>query len=1447
MTRINTNVSSLVARTRLERSNADLNQALTRLSTGLRINDGRDDPAGLIASESLRSDIVSTQRAITNSERANQLIATADSGLGQVSALLNDIRGLVSEAANTGALSDEQIEANQLQVDSSLEAIDRIAQITTFQGRRLLDGSLGFITTGVDSTKIQGLQIDQANFGTLSEIGVSVEVVEQATRGSLNFSQGAVAEDVNLQVAGRLGTEAISIAGGSDIASIAKSVNQVSDATGVSAILESGATKGEISVTSLGLDNDIVLTAEEAGFDPGNVNVRYSLGTSDATTVNFTQGTGSASDTLDIQLRSQDYVAATASVDDGGAALGDTAKYHIDSEGANNDLFLTANNAGSDAARFTITTVDSAAGGLAFAFDKNARTLQIDLGGDTKTAIQVRDAINGLTGANQVGETFTASIATVDGDSGTNLGTGNFAVDAKNKIYEIANGTGADENALEFTAKVKGAEFNDVAVHFVDGKAFDGATGAITAGSEKAFYFHDARKAQAYVDLYNEVGTDDDVDFVIQAVQGGSAFNNVDIVFSTANIATGDTSNATYDADAKTLTIDIAADGSTTAATIKTAVENTGTFTLSYVGATADGTTYEGVNARQAQGVRGNTGFSGGDAGTLFIHIDNNVSTAAQVVTAISNTALDNDRVNELFEVINRPDQSGTGRVSAGAYSNAFTGGIDGGTSLATAAEVVEAINNSTDLAGILSAQVEEGSQGQGVVGQFEEFAYTGVAEANNRLQFLGGGNSRDIRFVADGTNTSLGIDLSTAPRVEAGASAIFEAKNANASLQFEALKKGPDFDNISILFEDTGGAPNQNTVVFNPEATKSFAVLDFTGANNEIKITANEGGTLDFNNVTINVTKVAGLGNAAEVEYVVTPKTSTTQEKRELNINVDNAGATKLSAVLAAINNEGTFSAALDTSVDPANDGSGTVNETTAALANTANSGTINGSLIFRVEDGVSTANDVINLLAGDDLANKFFRATNFGNSDGSGLISVADDTGSTLKTTLTSGGLEDEGTLIVNLATDEDGLVTTTANDLVEFFNADENASVLANLGISVSNAEGSEGTGLLQATEEGEDVEFATNGLELQDAFASGTVAATNGVNARFSVTALQAGSDFDGVTVEFEENPALTGGGDETATYDAGSKTLRINVKLGVSTAADVIAAINDTGGTTSDLFEAELVFGGDGTGTIALQDTGTLSGGVVESGNADGVSLLGNSDSSDSGLTFVSTDFGSNAFVQITSTNPSAFTLRNDDGDVADRSAGTDADARINGVQAVSNGLQATINTASLDLSFTLSEGINDGETFSLQIVGGGARFQLGPEVVSNQQARLGIQSLSTATLGGTSGKLFELRSGGAKNLNADPTGAAAIVDEVITRVTQLRGRLGAFQRTTLETQIFALNDTLAALTDAESSIRDADFAEETASLTRAQILVQSGTTVLGIANQNPQNVLALLR
>ena len=88
--------------------------------------------------------------------------------------------------------------------------------------------------------------------------------------------------------------------------------------------------------------------------------------------------------------------------------------------------------------------------------------------------------------------------------------------------------------------------------------------------------------------------------------------------------------------------------------------------------------------------------------------------------------------------------------------------------------------------------------------------------------------------------------------------------------------------------------------------------------------------------------------------------------------------------------------------------------------------------------------------------------------------------------------------------------------------------------------------------------------------------------------------------------------------------------------------------------------------------------------------------------------------------------------------------------------------------------------------------------------------------------------------------------AQKIVDDAIKDISTLRGRLGAFQKNTLETNINSLRVTLENVTASESSIRDADFATETAALTRAQILVQANTSVMLLANNMPQSVLALL-
>ena len=90
MSRINTNVSSLIAVRVLNTNQASLQTSLERLSTGYRINSGKDDPAGLIASENLLAEQKSTETAISNAQRADNIIGTAEGGapLSEVSNLL---------------------------------------------------------------------------------------------------------------------------------------------------------------------------------------------------------------------------------------------------------------------------------------------------------------------------------------------------------------------------------------------------------------------------------------------------------------------------------------------------------------------------------------------------------------------------------------------------------------------------------------------------------------------------------------------------------------------------------------------------------------------------------------------------------------------------------------------------------------------------------------------------------------------------------------------------------------------------------------------------------------------------------------------------------------------------------------------------------------------------------------------------------------------------------------------------------------------------------------------------------------------------------------------------------------------------------------------------------------------------------------------------------------
>lgn len=251
MARINTNVSAVTAQRHLNQAYGSLNSTLQRLSSGLRINRGADDPAGLIVSERLKSEISGVKQGIKNSQRASNVVATTEGALNEVAALLNSIQGLIVEAANTGAVSDDEIKANQLQIDSAIASITRIANSTTFAGRALLDGSLDYLTSGVNESLLNSVRIFGAHFGSRDYIPVSVDVVTSAQHGQLFFTGSAITQSINIEVRGNRGVVTLPFGAGTTASAIAAQINATTDATGVEAVMSSDPNAG-FQVRSLG-------------------------------------------------------------------------------------------------------------------------------------------------------------------------------------------------------------------------------------------------------------------------------------------------------------------------------------------------------------------------------------------------------------------------------------------------------------------------------------------------------------------------------------------------------------------------------------------------------------------------------------------------------------------------------------------------------------------------------------------------------------------------------------------------------------------------------------------------------------------------------------------------------------------------------------------------------------------------------------------------------------------------------------------------------------------------------------------------------------------------------------------------------------------------------------------------------------------------------------------
>ncbi len=184
----------------LDASSRSIFGALERLATGQRLNRASDGPADLIASENLRATLAGLDAEVRSLERAGQTANVADAALGSTSDLLIEASGLVATAANSSGLSMEEKQALQAELDSILASVDGIAEHTTFNGQKLLDGN-ATISAGGSSVDLPSAS--SGDLGTTEIDGETYTLSDLAGGGALNLVDG------DLEAAGQVIRQAI--------------------------------------------------------------------------------------------------------------------------------------------------------------------------------------------------------------------------------------------------------------------------------------------------------------------------------------------------------------------------------------------------------------------------------------------------------------------------------------------------------------------------------------------------------------------------------------------------------------------------------------------------------------------------------------------------------------------------------------------------------------------------------------------------------------------------------------------------------------------------------------------------------------------------------------------------------------------------------------------------------------------------------------------------------------------------------------------------------------------------------------------------------------------------------------------------------------------------------------------------------------------------------------
>jgi flagellin len=303
----------------------------------------------------------------------------------------------------------------------------------------------------------------------------------------------------------------------------------------------------------------------------------------------------------------------------------------------------------------------------------------------------------------------------------------------------------------------------------------------------------------------------------------------------------------------------------------------------------------------------------------------------------------------------------------------------------------------------------------------------------------------------------------------------------------------------------------------------------------------------------------------------------------------------------------------------------------------------------------------------------------------------------------------------------------------------------------------------------------------------------------------------------------------------------STTLTVNVAAAATKASTQSTGYVDMAGANATLSaDTTLTITGEGGSTSITIASGSDQTAVINAIN-DVTDLTGvEATTSGTAIRLTSQNYGTDAFVSVTVLGGDEDFVN--DGNVS-KISGTDATVTVNGASAGVDGTAVSYTGNGMSVDFTLAD--NTTGTRTIQVLDGGATFQLGTDLTS--RATIGIGSLYSAVIGDAeNGYLADLKSGGSKDLSTDIAGALNAVRSISSRVSLEAARIGGFQKYQLQATANVLDDTHESLLSARSQIADADYAAETAALNRNQVLMQTATAVLGFMNQQKSSILNLL-